>query len=212
MAHHLLSPVSWDLPHYLWSLKRRALSRGWQDESPIKPPQPSKTVTVEDSFKSCASPAAAAHVMKVLAPDLLARLREEHEVRHVVCLDYGALSGRVATWQYCFLSCAARIISKLHIYRTEAVRFQANAGHDAIRNHYQQITLCEQSTIAAAGHLCERSFMYLNISTCNHEYKQYEFHPLCCAYHPMYVPSHLLCSKISTGELVWVVCNSVCAS
>ena len=51
-----------------------------QDSSPIKPLQPPKAVTVEDSFKSCSSPAAAAHVMKVLAPDFLARLLEEYEV------------------------------------------------------------------------------------------------------------------------------------
>jgi hypothetical protein len=51
-----------------------------QDTTPIKPVQAPKAVTVEDSFKSCASPAAAAHVIKVLAPDLLARLREESEV------------------------------------------------------------------------------------------------------------------------------------
>lgn len=44
---------------------------------PVGPP---KTVTVEDSFKGCPTIEAARRVVKVLAPDLLARLQEEHEV------------------------------------------------------------------------------------------------------------------------------------
>lgn len=51
-----------------------------QDSAPVKPSQPPKAVTVEDSFKSCTTPAAAAHVLKILAPDLLRRLQEEFEV------------------------------------------------------------------------------------------------------------------------------------
>lgn len=40
-----------------------------------------KSVTVEDSFRSCLGLAAAESVLRVLGPDLLARLREEAEVR-----------------------------------------------------------------------------------------------------------------------------------
>lgn len=46
----------------------------------MKAKQPSKAVTVEDSFKSCTSLDAVRHVLQILAPDLLARLREEYEV------------------------------------------------------------------------------------------------------------------------------------
>ena len=41
---------------------------------------PPKSVTVEDSFKSCTTLQAAAEALGRLAPDLLARLREELEV------------------------------------------------------------------------------------------------------------------------------------
>lgn len=39
---------------------------------------------MEDSFKSCTSPEAVRHVLQILAPDLLARLREEYEVRSFI--------------------------------------------------------------------------------------------------------------------------------
>ena len=39
-----------------------------------------KAITVEDSFKSCTSIAAARTVLAVLAPDLLHRLHEELQV------------------------------------------------------------------------------------------------------------------------------------
>ena len=35
---------------------------------------------MEDSFKSCSSLTAAEHVVRVLSPDLLARLSDEYEV------------------------------------------------------------------------------------------------------------------------------------
>ena len=41
---------------------------------------PPKSITVEDSFKDCSSMAAAEHVIKVLAPDLLARMVEDFQV------------------------------------------------------------------------------------------------------------------------------------
>lgn len=41
---------------------------------------PPKSITVEDSFKDCSSLAAAEHVIKVLAPDLLARMVEDYQV------------------------------------------------------------------------------------------------------------------------------------
>lgn len=56
-------------------------SPGVQDSAPVKPKQPAKSVTVEDSFKSCTTPQAARHVLKILVPDLLARLKEEFEVQ-----------------------------------------------------------------------------------------------------------------------------------
>lgn len=48
-----------------------------EDATPVKPVGPPKAVTVEDSFKSCTTHAAARHVLAVLAPDLLARLAED---------------------------------------------------------------------------------------------------------------------------------------
>ncbi len=54
-----------------------------QDPAPMKPVVPPKAVTVEDSFKSCSTPTAAAHVLKRLAPDLLARLQEEVEANSI---------------------------------------------------------------------------------------------------------------------------------
>lgn len=47
------------------------------DPTPVKPTGPPQSITVEDSFKSCTSDAAAAAVVAVLAPDLLARMLEE---------------------------------------------------------------------------------------------------------------------------------------
>lgn len=51
-----------------------------QDLAPVQAHQPCKSITVEDSFKSCTSLEAAATVIGILAPDLLFRLREEFEV------------------------------------------------------------------------------------------------------------------------------------
>lgn len=57
---------------------------------------PPKTVTVEDSFKACPSIEAARRVVQVLAPDLLARLEEEHEVDMHVLLISCAFQGMVS--------------------------------------------------------------------------------------------------------------------
>lgn len=46
----------------------------------MKAAGPPKSVTVEDSFKGCPGAEAARRVIKVLAPDFLQRLAEEHEV------------------------------------------------------------------------------------------------------------------------------------
>ncbi|GLC37395.1 hypothetical protein PLESTM_000579000 [Pleodorina starrii] len=54
------------------------LCRG-QDPTPVRPTGPPRSITVEDSFKSCASWSAAAAVLRVLAPDLLQRLHDEYE-------------------------------------------------------------------------------------------------------------------------------------
>ncbi len=45
------------------------------------PSGPPKSITVEDSFKSCTTFGAAQHILQLLAPDLLHRLAEEYEVR-----------------------------------------------------------------------------------------------------------------------------------
>ena len=50
------------------------------DPTPVQQSGPARSITVEDSFKSCTTLAAAVHVLRILAPDLLARLREDHEV------------------------------------------------------------------------------------------------------------------------------------
>lgn len=44
---------------------------------------PPKSITVEDSFKDCSSLSAAEHVIKVLTPDLLARMVEDFQVHSV---------------------------------------------------------------------------------------------------------------------------------
>ena len=46
---------------------------------------PVKSITVEDSFKTCCSMAAAQHVLQVLSPDLLSRMAEDQEVRQRRC-------------------------------------------------------------------------------------------------------------------------------
>lgn len=46
---------------------------------------PVKSITVEDSFKTCSSLAAAQHVLQVLAPDLLCRMAEDQQVRQHRC-------------------------------------------------------------------------------------------------------------------------------
>lgn len=51
-----------------------------QDPSPVVPSGLARSVTVEDSFRSCLGMAAAESVLSVLAPDLVARLEEEAEV------------------------------------------------------------------------------------------------------------------------------------
>ena len=52
-----------------------------QDSAPVRARGPPKSVTCEDSFKSCLNNAAAQRVLSVLAPDLLVRLAEELQVR-----------------------------------------------------------------------------------------------------------------------------------
>lgn len=50
-----------------------------QDDSAVTPRGPPKSITVEDSFKSCDSNDAALRVLRVLLPDLVARLMEDSE-------------------------------------------------------------------------------------------------------------------------------------
>lgn len=72
-----------------------------QDTSPVVPVGPPKTVTVEDSFKGCPSIEAARRVVRVLAPDLLARLQEEHEV----CCALGCVATAARTAAPCARLC-----------------------------------------------------------------------------------------------------------
>lgn len=51
-----------------------------QDPTPVQDKGPPKSITVEDSFKDCSSLQAAEHVIRVLAPDLLARMVEDFQV------------------------------------------------------------------------------------------------------------------------------------
>ena len=51
-----------------------------QDPTPVVDRGPPKSITVEDSFKSCGTFVAAQHVLQVLAPDLLARMAEDSQV------------------------------------------------------------------------------------------------------------------------------------
>lgn len=51
-----------------------------QDPTPVQDKGPPKSITVEDSFKDCSSLHSAHHVIRVLAPDLLARMVEDSEV------------------------------------------------------------------------------------------------------------------------------------
>lgn len=51
-----------------------------QDATPVQDKGPPKSITVEDSFKDCSSLVAAEHVIKVLAPDLWARMVEDQQV------------------------------------------------------------------------------------------------------------------------------------
>ena len=57
--------------------------------------RPPKSITVEDSFKSCTSLTAARHILRVLAPDLLARIAEEYQVPHVPPTSDGRVKVRV---------------------------------------------------------------------------------------------------------------------
>ena len=56
---------------HLWGLARGI------DPTPVTPSGPPKSITVEDSFKSCSSWEGVGRVLEVLLPDLIARLEEE---------------------------------------------------------------------------------------------------------------------------------------
>ena len=51
-----------------------------QDPSPVQDKGPPKSITVEDSFKSCTSLPAARHILRILTPDLLTRIQEDWQV------------------------------------------------------------------------------------------------------------------------------------
>lgn len=53
-----------------------------RDRSAVVASGPPKSITCEDSFKSCSSLRAAGTVVQVLAPDLVARVREELDEGH----------------------------------------------------------------------------------------------------------------------------------
>ncbi|KAK9904793.1 hypothetical protein WJX75_002708 [Coccomyxa subellipsoidea] len=50
-----------------------------EDPTPVQQSGPPRSITVEDSFKSCTSFTAAVHILQILVPDLLIRLREDFE-------------------------------------------------------------------------------------------------------------------------------------
>ena len=50
-------------------------------EAVVQHKGPAESITVEDSFKDCSSLPAAQKVISVLAPDLLARLVEDYQMR-----------------------------------------------------------------------------------------------------------------------------------
>ncbi|BDA49872.1 DNA polymerase iota at N-terminal half [Coccomyxa sp. Obi] len=50
-----------------------------EDPTPVVQSGPPRSITVEDSFKSCTSFTAAVHILQILVPDLLIRLREDYE-------------------------------------------------------------------------------------------------------------------------------------
>eukprot|EP00929_Paragymnodinium_shiwhaense_P010854 TRINITY_DN11584_c0_g1_i4.p1 TRINITY_DN11584_c0_g1~~TRINITY_DN11584_c0_g1_i4.p1 ORF type:complete len:462 (+),score=84.07 TRINITY_DN11584_c0_g1_i4:111-1496(+) len=54
----------------------QALARG-EDNRPVRAARPSQRISVEDSFRKCASLEGLRAVLKVLTPDLLARIRED---------------------------------------------------------------------------------------------------------------------------------------
>lgn len=67
---------------------------------------PPKSITVEDSFKDCSSMPAAEHVIRVLAPDLLARMVEDYQVSPL-CLH-------AVTGSACFMFVVCWSSSLLH--------------------------------------------------------------------------------------------------
>ncbi|KAK9867449.1 hypothetical protein WJX84_000515 [Apatococcus fuscideae] len=73
---------SWTLPGLTAAFGDRQASflhracRG-QDSSPVQDKGPPKSITVEDSFKSCTSLPAARHILRILTPDLINRLQED---------------------------------------------------------------------------------------------------------------------------------------
>jgi len=56
-----------------------SLARWGKDDSEVIEQGPPKSITVEDSFRSCRGYSAAKQVLQVLSPDLVARLQEEEE-------------------------------------------------------------------------------------------------------------------------------------
>jgi hypothetical protein len=77
----------------------------------VVPVGPPKTVTVEDSFKGCPSIEAARRVVRVLAPDLLARLQEEHEV----CCSCAVTAARKAHLCVPRFVCLTRALYDVHV-------------------------------------------------------------------------------------------------
>ena len=71
-----------------------------QDPSPVQDKGPPKSITVEDSFKDCSSLSAAEHVIRVLTPDLLARMVEDFQVQ-----EEEEEVTPLASQQGCTLSC-----------------------------------------------------------------------------------------------------------
>ena len=120
-----------------------------QDPTPVQPRGPPKAVTVEDSFRSAASWEAVQRVVGVLAPDLLARIQEEAEVKGTHCGLWGhGLWVRSASGVACVVSSACDLGSGLPLLaavaRSLGVGLQAwwsSGGSAAARR--REARLCE---------------------------------------------------------------------
>ena len=77
------------------------------DPTAVQQSGPARSITVEDSFKSCTTLAAAVHVLRILAPDLLTRLKEDYEVASDTLISAIAATQSVLLYTSCV--CATHV-------------------------------------------------------------------------------------------------------